>query len=181
TFYAALHGSTHFCRPAVERHMADPGQRGALLRTLWQAGTPYIYGRMPWIGYEYWDLEKPADERFLDRSAQQELIGSTVGAFAKFFSTLPRSACAPGYRANGDTHRTWAQHGIRCAQNGPGTLMPPHFDRHGVLHLYRTVPFEPAIDANFSFDACVHKAEECFQSGIPAIVSLHSINFHSSV
>ena len=27
----------------------------------------------------------------------------------------------PGYRANDDTHRAWAQHGIRVAQNGPGT------------------------------------------------------------
>jgi delta-aminolevulinic acid dehydratase/porphobilinogen synthase len=37
------------------------------------------------------------------------------------------------------------------------------------------------MDTDFSVAACVRQAEECFQRGIPAIVSLHSINFHSSV
>jgi hypothetical protein len=179
-FYPALHGSTHFSRAAVERHMADP-KRGELLRTLWQAGTPYIHWRMPWIGYEYWDPSQPPDERFLSSASQRELIGQTVGIFAKFFSTLPRSACAPGYRANRDTHRAWAQYGIRAAQNGPGTFTPPHLDRDGMLHLYRTVNFEPAVDANFSLEACMQQAAKCFERGIPAIVSVHSINFHSTV
>jgi len=97
------------------------------------------------------------------------------------FSTLPRSACAPGYRSNDDTHRAWAQHGLAVAQNGPGTLVPPHFDRHGVLHLSRTVEFEPAVDPGFSVDASLGQAEACFSQGIPAIVSVHSINFHSTV
>jgi hypothetical protein len=180
-FYPALHGTTHFCRPAIERHMVDPGERGVLLRKLWRAGTPYIFWRMPWIGYEYWDPEQPAAERFLPRDSQQQLIGKTVGAFTKFFSTVPRSACAPGYRANRDTHRAWAQYGIRTAQNGPGTFTPPHLDRHGMLQMYRTVNFEPAMDAAFSLEACVSKAERCFQRGIPAIISVHSVNFHSSV
>lgn len=180
-FYPALHGTTHFCSHAIERYISDPNPRGALLRTLWQAGTPYIHWRMPWIGYEYWDPDRPADERFLSAEVQTQLIGQTVGAFAKFFSTLPRSACAPGYRANSDTHRAWAQFGIRTAQNGPGTFTPPHIDRHGILHLYRTVEFEPAVDPNFSVDACVRQAEACFERNTPAIVSVHSINFHSSV
>ena len=135
---------------------------------------------MPWIGYEYWDPEKPEDDRFLSAETQRELIGQTIGAFAKLFSALPRSACAPGYRANDDTHRSWAQHGIRVAQNGPGALVPPHFDRHDILHLYRTVEFEPAVDPDFSVETCVRQAEACFERGIPAIVSMHSINFHST-
>ena len=179
-FHPALHGSTHFCRAAVERNLSG-GERSDLLRTLWQAGTPYIHWRMPWIGYEYWDAEQPEDERFLPEENQRTLIGYTVGAFAKLFAMLPRSACAPGYRANDDTHRVWAQHGIRVAQNGPGALVPPHFDRHEVLHLYRNVELEPATDSAFSLEASLRQAESCFELGIPAIVSLHSINFHSTV
>ena len=66
-----------------------------LLRTLWQAGTPYIHWRMPWIGYEYWDPEKAGDERFLPADEQRELIGKAVGIFAKTFS----SAAAVGLRS----------------------------------------------------------------------------------
>lgn len=180
-FFPALHGSTHFCQSAVERNLAENGERAALLRTLWQAGNPYIHWRMPWIGYEYWDGEKPEDERMLAADTQRTLIGQTVGAFAKMFSTLPRSACAPGYRANDDTYGAWAQHGIRVAQNGPGTLAPPHFGRFEILHLFRAVEFEPATDAAFSVEKCLRQAEACFECGLPAIVSVHSINFHSTV
>jgi hypothetical protein len=180
-FCAALHGTTHFCRSAVERNLNADGERADLLRTLWRAGTPYIHWRTPWIGYEYWDPERPEDEQFLPAEKQAELIGNTVGVFAKLFSTLPRSACAPGYRANDDTHRVWARHGIRVVQNGPGTPLPPHFDRYDILHLSRTVEFEPATDAGFSIEGCLRQAETCFARGIPAIVSLHSINFHSTV
>jgi hypothetical protein len=180
-FSPALHGSTHFCRAAVERRLNSEGKDADLLRTLWRAGTPYIHWRMPWIGYEYWDPEQASDEQFLSAEAQLQSIGQTVGAFARLFSTLPRSACAPGYRANDDTFRAWAKHGIRVAQNGPGALVPPHFDRHEILHLYRTVEFEPATEPKFSVDACVRQAEACFQQSIPAVVSVHSINFHSTV
>ena len=180
-FHPALHGTTHFCRSAVERNLNGEGERANLLRTLWRAGTPYIHWRMPWIGYEYWDPERPEEKRFLSAEKQNELIGQTVGAFAKLFNTLPRSACAPGYRANDDTHRAWARHGIRVAQNGPGAFVPPHFDRHDILHLSRTVEFEPATDPAFSVEACLQQAESCFERGIPAIVSVHSINFHSTV
>lgn len=180
-FYPALHGSTHFCRRAIERQLAAGGERAALLRTLWKAGTPYIHWRMPWIGYEYWDPEMPADERFLAADVQASLIGLAVGIFAKFFATLPRSACAPGYRANRDTHRAWAQYGVRVAQNGPGTFTPPHLDDFGILHLYRSMDFEPAFGEELATDACVRKAGEYFAKGLPLIVSVHSINFHSSV
>jgi hypothetical protein len=185
-FYPALHGATHFCRAAVERylapsHLTGSGERGNLLRTLWKAGMPYIHWRMPWIGYEYWDPEASLDDRFLPMDTQRDLIGKAVGNFAKLFSTLPRSACAPGYRANDDTHRAWEQIGIRVAQNGPGAAIPPHVDRYGLLQLYRTVEFEPAVSPDFSLGACLQSAEACFERKIPAIVSVHSINFHSSV
>ncbi len=170
-----------FCRSAVERELANSGDRAELIRTLWRAGTPYIHWRMPWIGYEYWDPGCKEDERMLPRKKQNESIGHGVGLFAKLFSVLPRSACAPGYRADRHTHRTWSEYGIRIAQNGPGTHTLPHFAEGGLLHLYRTVDFEPAINSAFSVESCVSHAESCFQRGIPAIVSVHSINFHSTV
>jgi hypothetical protein len=180
-FYPALHGTTHFCRNAVERGAARDDERTQLLRTLWSAGTPYIHWRMPWIGFEYWDAELGADDQFLKASLQLEAIGAGVGLFARLFSGVPRSACAPGYRANPDTSRAWSQYGIRCAQNGPGALTPPHHDRHAVLQLYRNIDFEPATDSDFSLEVSVRRAEECFAPGVPAIVSMHSINLHSTV
>ncbi len=179
-FTAALHGISHFNREAVERSLADADRR-RLLEKLWSAGTPYIHWRMPWIGYEYWDPEKPEDDRFLSPKLQTELIGETIGLFAKLLSSLPRSACAPGYRANKATHQAWARHGIRIAQNGPGLFMPPHFGRYELLNLTRTVEFEPATDSKFSLGKCIQQAEFCFGLGIPAIVSVHSINFHSTL
>jgi hypothetical protein len=180
-FYPALHGTTHFCRRAVERHAAASAEQGTLLRTLWSAGTPYIHWRIPWIGYEYWEPEPPSADQFLSASEQLEAIGAGVGLFARLFSTMPRSACAPGYRANSDTNRAWSQYGIRCAQNGPGTFNPPHYDRHAILQLYRSLDFEPAVDPQFSVQASIRRVEECFAAGIPAIVSMHSINLHSTV
>ena len=180
-FCPALHGMSHFCRTAVERNTGADDERRNQLHTLWRAGTPYIHWRMPWIGYEYWDPEQTEDERFLSAELQRESIGQAVGAFARMFSSLPRSACAPGYRANDDTHDAWAKHGIRTLQNGPAGLVPPHFDRHGLLNLTRTVEFEPATNPDFSLERCLAQAERCFSCGIPAIVSVHSINFHSTV
>jgi hypothetical protein len=180
-FCPALHGTSHFCRKAVERHIKDTGERGMLLRTLWGSGTPYIHWRMPWIGYEYWDPEQAPEERFLGAAAQSQSIGQAVGLFARAFRTTPRSACAPGYRANTETNRAWSQHGVHCAQNGPMGGTPPHFDRHEVLQTYRSVGFEPATDGSLSVEACLKQADECFAAGVPTIISIHSINFHSSV
>jgi hypothetical protein len=175
----ALHGTTHFCRPAVERHLNDSGERGALLRNLWKAGVPYIHWRMPWVGFEYWDSEPEQD--FLPLEVQQSLIDSAVENFGRFFSIVPRSACAPGYRANDGTHEAWAKRGIQIAQNGPRTAAPPHFDRNGILHLYRSMDFEPASVQDFSLDSCLRATENSFARGIPVIVSVHSINFHSTL
>jgi hypothetical protein len=41
--------------------------------------------------------------------------------------------------------------------------------------------FEPAADQKLSVDACLRTAENCFARGLPAIVSAHSINFHSTL
>lgn len=181
-FSPGLHGTTHFCHAAVERFLTDPGERGALLRGFWKAGVPYIHWRMPWIGFEYWAPERSEKERFLSAELQEELIQFAADHFTQFFNSVPRSACAPGYRADDATHRAWERSGIRVAQNGPGSGMPPHLDGHGILQLYRTMDFEPAVaGAQFSLADCVKLAEDCFARGVPAVISVHSINFHSSI
>jgi hypothetical protein len=184
-FSPALHGATHFCAAAAQRHLNDPGERGVMLRTVWKAGVPYIHWRMPWIGFEYRDSE-PGCGAFLPHDIQQGLIDSAIQNFAELFSVAPSSACAPGYRADENTHRAWAKRGIRVAQNGPSGAKPPHFDANAadgnsLLHLYRSMDFEPAVAQDFSVGACLRAAEECFARGVPAIVSVHSINFHSSL
>jgi hypothetical protein len=178
-FYPALHGLTHFCRLPVERALTSPGDRNDLLHTLWKAETPYIFWRMPWIGYEYSNPEKP-QAGFLDAEAQSNLIVEAAREFQKFFATPPLSACAPGYRANDDTHRAWSQCGVRVAQNGSGGALPPHMDEWEMLNLHRTIDFEP-FERGLPLEKYMQLAERCFERGIPAIVSVHSINFHSSL
>jgi len=178
-FYPALHGLTHFCRPVVEAALLNDNKRSELLRTLWKAETPFIHWRMPWIGYEYHSPEKPI-AGFLGPENQQVLIRRAVEEFKKFFSKPPVSACAPGYRANDSTHKAWRECGLRVAQNGSGAPMPPHFDESEMLHLYRTIDIEPS-SRELSVEKYVQLAENSFSRGVPAVVSVHSINFHSSL
>jgi hypothetical protein len=181
-FSPALHGLTHFCRPSVEHYVArDRDAYGQLLRTLWRAETPYIHWRMPWVGYEYSELEGEVYERFLPADRQQRLIDDAVRIFVKLFSAPPQSACAPGYRANRGTVCAWAKHGIRVAQNGPGEVWPPYFDDAGLLQVFRTLEFEPAVNPSFSLAHALRSAEECIARGVPVVISVHSINFHSTL
>ena len=179
-FYPALHGTTHFCPAAVEIVLGKGGSRAELLRSLWQAETPYIHWRMPWVGYEYWNPEKSRGE-FLTAKRQSELIEQGRRNFMEFFATQPVSACAPGCRANRDTHRAWAEAGIRIAESGTGSgLHAPHVDEFGLLHLYRTIDFEPS-QREMDIEKYMQVAGNCFSRGLPVIISVHSINFHSSL
>jgi hypothetical protein len=181
-FLPALHGLTHFSRLSVEHHAAQGGgTETELQRTLWRAETPYIHWRMPWVGYEYSVPEGEAYERFLPASRQQRLIDEAVRIFVKLFAATPLSACAPGYRSNRDTICAWAKHGIRVAQNGPGCVCPPYFDDSGLLQLFRTIDFEPAVNPSFSLSDALRSTEECIVRGIPSVISIHSINFHSTI
>jgi hypothetical protein len=178
-FYPALHGTTHFCRSALERELGTNRNNAALLRTLWKSGTPYIYWRMPWVGYEYWD---PGRKQFLDASSQDRLICESAKLFREMFGVPALSACAPGYRANEDTCRAWAACGIRIVQNGSGGSLPTHVDRQGMLRIYRNVDFEPATEASaFSLEQCLRQARQRLDRNSPAVISMHAINFHSSL
>jgi len=136
---------------------------------------------MPWVGYEYWDPEKGSAERFIPGAEQERWIGSASHSFREFFDDDAISACAPGYRAEAKTHRLWKDQGIRVAQNGPGTMRAPHFDEYGLLHTYRSFDFEPALNPELRWEDCVEKAETSLARGVPLIVSVHSINFHSTL
>ncbi|MGC2245824.1 MAG: hypothetical protein WA609_04410, partial [Terriglobales bacterium] len=178
-FYPALHGLTHFCAKAVRRELDADGEHADLIRRLWRAQTPYIYWRMPWIGYEYWDREMERDRRFLSLDEQRSVISHAAGIFRAFFATAPFSACAPGYRANSDARAAWFDSGIRVSQNGPDRRAP-HVDGRGMLHTFRTVEMEPAI-AHVDLKRLMEDVAECFNRGLPAVVSIHSINFHSTI
>jgi len=179
-FFPALHGLTHFCSRAITRELQEGGERALLLLKMWRAQTPYIYRRMPWIGYEYWDPAQQPENRFLALQDQRVSISKAAEIFKTFFSSAAFSACAPGYRANADTLTAWSEAGVRVVQHGPGQNKAPHLDRQGMLHTFRNVEIEPAIAAT-DVESLVQSAEECFRSGIPVVASMHSINFHSTI
>lgn len=179
-FYPAMHGLTHFCPLAVENALAENADHARFLRTLWEAETPYIYWRMPWIGYEYWNPEKP-HAGFLKAQRQRELIQRACLEFRAFFGRRAVSACAPGYRANRDTHRAWAENGICVVQNGTGSgLQAPYIDEFGLLHVFRGIDFEPALK-EVETEKYLEIASACVARGIPIVISAHAINFHSSL
>lgn len=178
-FYPALHGLTHFCRAPVEEALAQAGERCQLLRTLWRAETPYIHWRMPWVGFEYCHPEQRG-HAFLSAEMQSHPVREAADIFTTFFSLPPFSACAPGYRANHDTHAAWFKCGVRVAQNGTGTSLPPYVDSCEILNLQRTIDFEPSTQ-ELPLESYMQLAEDSFARGVPAIISVHAINFHSSL
>jgi len=183
-FSPALHGLTHFCERAVARELAVGGERSQLVEKLWRAQTPYIHWRMPWIGYEYWDPELRPARRFLPLDEQRAAIERAAGIFRDLFTAGPFSACAPGYRANADSRTAWLEAGVRVvqngAQNGPGERTGPYLDENGMLSTFRTVEMEPATE-RCDVDRLLMQVEECFADGSPAVISIHSINFHSTI
>ena len=179
-FQPALHGTVHFCEEAVQKVLAKCDARADLLRILWAAETPYIYWRMPWVGYEYWNGEERHGD-FLSPDRQRELIQKGCQTFSKLFGLRPLSACAPGYRANQHTCHAWAQAGIHVAVSGSGDgLKKPHLDDFGVLHIFRNIDFEPC-QQELDLGKYLEIAALCFARGIPLIISIHSINFHSTL
>jgi len=179
-FFPALHGTFHCCPLALNYALSEGSERARLLRLFWDAETPYIYWRMPWVGYEY---QNPGPPRggFLPASEQHSLISSARSSFADLFGTRPLSACAPGYRANHETHRVWSELGIHVAQNGTGDgLRPPWIDELGLLQVYRSLDLEPS-ERELETKKYLEVAESCFSRGFPLIISIHSINFHSTL
>jgi len=179
-FRPGLHGLTHFCMGAVARELERGEERSQVLHTLWRACTPYIHWRMPWVGYEYWDPALSSDRRFLPLAMQQTMISRAAEIYRGFFGSIPFSACAPGYRANQATKSSWFQAGVRVVQGGPGERRGPCLDQNGMLLTFRNVEMEPATEA-CELGAIVEQANDCLTRGLPAVVSIHSINFQSTL
>jgi hypothetical protein len=179
-FHPALHGLTHFCERAIARELDAGGDRSQLVNKLWRAQTPYIHWRMPWIGYEYWDPEMRPARRSLPVDDQRAAIQRATGIFRELFATAPLSACAPGYRANADSRTAWFETGVRVVQNGPDEQTGPYLDGNGMLTTFRTVEMEPAT-APCDLEGLLAQVEQCFVAGLPAVISIHSINFHSTI
>jgi hypothetical protein len=184
-FYPALHGLTHFCERAVARELATGGERAQLVLKLWRAQTPYIYWRMPWIGYEYWDPEMRPTGRFLSADDQRVTINRAAEIFRELFGSNPFSACAPGYRANADSRTAWFETGVRVVQNGNQNIPSreqsgPYLNENGMLFTFRTVAMEPATE-RCDVEKLVKQVDQCFARGLPAVISIHSINFHSTI
>jgi hypothetical protein len=179
-FYPAMHGLTHLCPLAVENALAKGGERADLLRAFWEAETPYIHWRMPWVGFEYWNPERP-HAGFLSAELQSVQIRKARECFVAFFGRSPASACPPGYFANADTRRAWRDAGIRVAQNGPSSgFSAPYLDKSGLLHLHRTLDLEPC-HRELDLEKYMEIAATYFARGLPLIISTHSINFHSTL
>jgi len=179
-FFPAPHGMTHCSPVAIDNALAENGERARLLKLLWDAETPYIYWRMPWVGYEYLNPEKP-QAGFLTLDRQRDLVKQNCQYFTDLFRTKPVSACAPGFRSSRATHRAWSENGIRVVQNGTGGgLTPPHLDEFGLLHLYRAIDFEPS-NRELDIEKYLEIAAACLSRGLPIIISTHAINFHSTL
>ena len=178
--YPALHGISHFCYPAVKKILTDRGARALTLRWLYEEGTSLVYPQTPWVGFEFKDEGDILPSTWLQRQEQERVVQRGVAMFAETFGKVPLSACAPGYRANPDTFRAWADHGLRVVQNGPGIEAPPYLGPYGLLYLHRNVPFEPALDLAFhDLENVYQTAARHLRSGRPAILCIHSINFQS--
>ena len=174
----ALHGTLHFSLDAIMAALTENRERAKTLRLLWGSETPYIFWRMPWVDFEY---SKPGGEGLLSLVAQRQRIAEACENFVALFGRSPGSACAPGYRSNEDTHRAWSEVGVRVAQHGTGNgLRAPYKDAFGILHTYRNIDFEP-ISRDLPAEKYVEIARTCFSRGIPLIISVHSINFHSTI
>lgn len=178
--YPALHGVTHFNLNAAKRLLGADTPAGAKLRALYASGTPLLPELQGLLGFEYYD---PGDGKgeWLDADEQRRWIGLGAKFFLQAFGVKAVSACAPGYRANAATRRAWRENGIAVAQNGPGNELLPHRDRSGVWMLYRTVELEPALHPDRTDEHVQGQVERAVKRGEPIVVSIHSVNFHSTL
>jgi len=179
-FAPALEGMTYFSKGAVELAMSKKGERARLLRLLWEEDTPCIHWRMPWVGYEFWSPEASGDG-FAEEGKQKVLITRACELFSALFGVPATSASAPGYQCDLATYHAWSKCGIRVVAHSPSEgLNQPKMDARGILHLYRVLEIEP-IRKDIEVEKYLHLANACFTRGLPLVLSIHSINFHSSL
>lgn len=179
-FVPALQGMTYFSKAAVELAMSKKGERAQMLRLLWEEDTPCIHWRMPWIGYEFWNPEA-SGAGSVEGETPNVLVRRACELFSALFGAQPTSACAPGYRSDPATYQAWSECGIRVVAHSPSEgLNEPKMDARGILHLYRVLEIEP-IRKDIEVEKYLHLAHACFTRGLPLVLSIHSVNFHSSL
>jgi hypothetical protein len=171
-FEPALHGFTHFNVNALMQCLRDDRAKGARARLLVANDVPYLASWTP--EYNFALVTRGRRETFLDAAAQDEWIASGVRLFADVFGAVPRSACAPGYRANATTKRLWKKYGVEAIQGlGPGALDADN----GLIELQRNVMFEPVLEEGDVVSRALDQAKGAVASGAPIVICSHSINY----
>jgi len=89
---------------------------------------------------------------------------------------VPRTTCAPGYRANAVTMDLWRVHGIEAVQN-VGAGLPERVD--GLLEIGRNVFFEPALEEGDVVGRALAQAKSAVARSVPIVICTHSINYLS--
>ena len=149
-----MHGVTHFLSLAVESILAKQGVRAELLRLFWEAETPYIYWRMPWIGYEYWKPEKPR-AGFLPEEVQRGQISRAREYFTALFGMPPLSARCPRLFRQPGQREIWSEAGIRSRKTAPeADSVRPMLMKQAFCTSTAPSTLSPAKESSISANIC---------------------------
>jgi len=184
-FSLQLHGRSHF---AVDRWLADLRDDHPGARSLFAAGVDGGLSLLDGQGWRY-------HSELLDWSAGQarpapELIdwlAPAMDTIERVAGVRPRSAVAAHYVLTDEAQAAWGALGIEYVQAAERRLRPDRPDGtshlgqqgpHGLVHLTRTVRFDPRPQR-----VGHHGAEagavlrRCFDQGLPAVIDTHRINY----
>src|SRR4029077_14535485 len=133
-FEPGLHGFTHFNAIEMIACLNEDSDRGKRARILAERDVPYLASYTP--EYNFALVSRRDGERFLDAAAQESWVRSGIELFIDAFGIFPRTACAPGYRANSVTRRIWRTLGVESCQSVGDA---PLATSRGLLQLNRNV------------------------------------------
>jgi len=184
-FSLQLHGRAHL---AVDRWLADLRADHPGSRALFTAG---IDGGLSLVAGEGWRYHS----EFLDaatgraRSAEDltRWLAPAVATVERLGGVRPRSAVAPHYLLTDEAHAAWAALGIEYVQAAERRIRPGRADGvshlgqrgpHGLVHLTRTVRFDPRPQrAGHHAGESGGALRRCFDQGLPAVIDTHRINY----
>ncbi len=177
----SFHGLVHCNVRHLARAVREGGERGAIVEKLWRSNIPYLPSLTPWAAFAYedaWDTSAPGPE---STEVQKQQIDEGASTFRRIFGE-GRSTCAPGYRQYPSTLELFRAQGFDRVQTGVqhGGWGPVAL-ANGTWSVPRNVSFEVAIRPTDTLQAALTKIEGLVQQGFPAVVSVHSINFQSSI
>lgn len=171
-FEPGLHGFTHFNTSEMLACLREDSDRGRRARLLVANDVPYLASYTP--EYNFALASRRRDERLLGYRAQLDWIAQGIELFQQAFGEIPRTVCAPGYRANATTARIWRQFGIESMQSVGDQ---PLTTESGLLQLHRNVEFEPVLSENDVVPRALAQAARAVSRGTPVVVCTHSINY----